>query len=125
MRNRHTCLLCAPQPDNRLNCARDIVWFAVVFRTGSRIGDIAKLLAFHSGPASAFQQKGWYTDLPTYPTTLQDGAAHASLLAPDTNRLEPYASVAMIPYTQAADACGGIIHGYRLPWNTSLGRSYL
>ena len=103
MRYMHTCLLCAAQPVDRLAYARDMALFAVAFRAGSRSSDLAKLLAAQvlhlpSSQGSVFNF--------LFTKTLRDGAAHASLLAPDSDMLETCAVAAMLRYAQAADSCG-------------------
>ena len=113
MRYMHTCLLCAAQPVDRLAYARDMALFAVAFRAGSRGSDLAKLLAaqvlhllFSQGLVLNFH----------FTKTLQDGAAHASLLATDNDMPEMCAVAAMLRYAQAADSCGwGMSKGYLFP----------
>ena len=73
------------------------------FHTGSRVGYSAKPISL-SVPASAFQP-GLLLNFPNDKGTLR-WAALASFLVPDEDRLETYASAAMLRYAQAADACG-------------------
>ena len=103
MRYMHTGLLCAAQPVDRLAYARDMALFAVAFRAGSRGSDLAKLLAAQVLHLPSSQG----LVLNFHPTkTLRDGAAHASLLAPDNDMPETCAVAAMLRYAQAADSCG-------------------
>ena len=78
--------------------------FALAFRTGIRVGDIAKLVAAQVLRLPSSQELVLNFQLIE---TLRDGAAHAPLLAPDGDRLETEALAAMIRHAQATDACGG------------------
>ncbi|CAN0037619.1 unnamed protein product, partial [Ascophyllum nodosum] len=111
MRYMHTGLLCAAQPVDRLANARDMALFAVAFRAGSRGSDLAKLLAaqvLHLPSSQGVVLNFHFTK------TLRDGAAHASLLAPDNDMPETCAVAAMLRYAQAADSCGWDITPKRL-----------
>jgi hypothetical protein len=102
MRDMHTGLLCAAQPGDRLAYARDMALFAVAFRAGSRGNDLAKLLAaqvLHLPSSQGLVLNFHFTK------TLRDGAAHASLLAPDNVMPETCAVAAMLRYAQAAKSC--------------------
>ena len=93
MRYMHTGLLCAAQPVDRLAYARDMALFAVAFRVGSRSSDLAKLLAaqvLHLPSSQGLVLNFHFTK------TLRDGAAHASLLAPDNDMPETCAVAAML-----------------------------
>ena len=96
--------------------------FALAFRPGSRVGDIAKLLATQvlSLPSSTELVMNFQLI-----ETLRDGAAHASLLAPDETRLETEALAAM-KTTRAGRRCmqRELNTGYRLPRNANLTRSH-
>ena len=113
MRYMHTGLLCAAQPVDRLAYARDMALFAVAFRAGSRGSDLAKLLAaqvLHLPSSQGLVLNFHFTK------TLRDGAAHASLLAPDNDMPETCAVAAMLCYAQAADSCGwDMSKGYLFP----------
>ena len=98
----HTCLLCDAQLLDCLAHARGMVLFVVAFRTGSRGSDLATLLAAEvlrlpssQGLVLNFQ----------FTKIIRDGAAHASLLAPDNGMPETYAVTAMIPYARTVDLC--------------------
>ena len=87
------CLLCAAQPVARLAYARDMALFAIAFHIGSRGSDLAKLLVAQvllppSGQARVLKLQ--------FTNTLRDGAAHASLLAPDKDLSATCAVAAMI-----------------------------
>ena len=103
MRDIHSCLLCAAQPVDRLAYVRDMVLFAVAFRTGSRGDDLAKLLVAQVLRLSSSQ--GLVLNY-QFTEILRDGAAHASLLAPDNDMPETCAVAAMIRYAQATGSCG-------------------
>ena len=103
MRDIHRGLLCAAQPVDRLAYARDMASFAVAFRTGSRGNDLANLLAAQVLGLSSSQGLELNFQLTK---TLRNGAAHASLLAPDNDMPETCAVAAMIRYAQATDSCG-------------------
>ena len=77
---------------------------ALEFRTGSRVGDIAKLLATQVMRLLSSQELVLNFQLIE---TLRDGAAHASLLAPDGERLETEALATMIRHAQVTYAFGG------------------
>ena len=113
MRYMHTGLLCAAQPVDRLAYARNMALFAVVFRAGSRGSDLAKLSAaqvLHLPSSQGLVLNFHFTK------TLRDGAAHASLLAPDNDMPETCAVAAMLRYAQAADSCGwDMSKGYLFP----------
>ena len=113
MRDMHTCLLCAAQPADRLAYARDMVLFAIAFRTGSRGSDLAETLAaqvLHLPSSQVIVLNFQFTK------TLRDGAPHASLLAPDKGMPETCAVAATTRYAQAADSCG---------WDMSAGYLFL
>ena len=113
MRYMHTGLLCAAQPVDRLAYARDMALFAVAFRAGSRGSDLATLVS-RPGPAFALQPR--VSIKFHFTKTLRDGAAHASLLAPDNEMTETCAIAAMLRYAQAADSCRwDMSKGYLFP----------
>ena len=62
-----------------------MAWFAVALSTGSRVDDVAKLLAAQVLRLPSSQRLVLNFQLIE---TLRDGAAHASLLALDEDRLE-------------------------------------
>ena len=99
MQNMHTCLPCAAQPVDRLAYTRDMVLFAIAFRTGSHGSDLAKLLATKVLRLPSSQ--GIVVNL-QFTKTLRNGAAHASLLPPDKDIPETCLIAAIIHYAQAA-----------------------
>ena len=80
MRDMPACLLCAVQPVDHLAYARDMAFFTIALRTVSRGSDLAELLA--SQVLRLLSSHGIVLNFLST-KTLRDGAAHASLLAPD------------------------------------------
>ena len=93
MRDMLTCLLCAAQPVDRLACARDMALFAIAFHTGSHGSDLAKLLpdqVLRLPSSQGLELNFQFTKI------LRDGAAHASLLAPNKGMPKTCAIAPMI-----------------------------
>ena len=103
MRNIHTCLLCGAQAVGRLAYARDMALFAEAFRPTSVGSDLIMLFAAQVLRLPSSQVLVLYF---LFAKILRDGAAHASLLAPDNNMPETWAVAAMIRYAQTADSYG-------------------
>ena len=95
-------LLCAAQLVDRSAFARDMTLFAVVFLTSGHGSNLTKLLVAQVRRLPSSQGLELHFQ---FTKTLRNGAAHASLLAPDNDMPETFAVAAMIRYAQAADTC--------------------